>query len=113
MSPGWGGFFIFIRLSTVLVIVQQIEVVDVAIGDSENHPPVAGHGDGRKTPQVALQRMKPPAWQVRFFSLDDPGQHKEYSSKTRHLILPDTFGVIALEEAFEPLVSKREDHRQL
>lgn len=46
------------------MVVKVINVLRVAGLESKDHPPVRAHGHCVKSPQPALQRMKPPARRI-------------------------------------------------
>src|SRR5437764_15199522 len=62
-SPGWGGFFISMVL-TSLMIVHKINVRCLATLKSENNSPVCAHGHRPKAFEVARQGMKPEGYDI-------------------------------------------------
>src|SRR5450755_209647 len=62
--PGCGGFFMVMARSPCLVVIDIINVLGVALGKTENHPPV---GPNRYRPEAfhpAFERMQPIRGQV-------------------------------------------------
>src|SRR5579862_6873685 len=60
-SPGWGGFFI--GISNSLVVIDQVNIAG-AVGlfvVAENQPPVSRDSQAPYSFPVAFQRMQPPA----------------------------------------------------
>src|ERR1039457_3035073 len=65
-SPGWGGFFMGISVSLVLIDLVVIDKVDIAgsvrlLVVPENQPPVSRDGQAPPSFKVALESVQPPA----------------------------------------------------
>ena len=55
-APGCGGFFMVIRRSPSLVVIDIINVLCVALVKTKDHPPVSPNGHSQNAFPLALKR---------------------------------------------------------
>ena len=67
LRPGCGGFSIaMVSLSCrKLMVVDQVDIVDIAFVEAEDDAPVAGNRNAPEQLQIRLQGMKPVSGQVK------------------------------------------------
>lgn len=90
-----------------LVIVNQIDVADLAGEESEYDTPVPGHSHCPEDLSFAGQRMQPPARHVEVLGRDGRLQRSQNSRNAKQAVLRQAGGVASLDPAPQPLGADR------
>src|ERR1700722_19842152 len=61
--PGWGGVFIGM-VNSLLVVIQIVNVECAILGKAEDHAPIGANGHAIETLQLAFERMQPKTRQI-------------------------------------------------
>jgi len=92
------------------VVVDQVDIVDIAFVEAEDDPPVAGNRNAPEWLQIALQGMKPVSGQVEVRWPTGVVEVRESNRETVGLIGADSATVSSLVQALETPVTEPAYH---
>ena len=94
------------------MIIGQIDIERIAIGKTENDPPIARYRNAPHALEIAFQRVKTIARQIEVRGVLGPVQVAKNVRDPARPIGTD-FARLALVEAFQTPVAERPYHRQV
>ena len=92
------------------MVVDQVDVVGIAIFEAEDHPPVAGNRDAPVPLQSALQRVKPVAGQVEVRGLAGIVKVRQGERDAVRQVRIHSARIAALVHALQAAMTKPSDH---
>ena len=93
------------------MVINQVNIVDIALFKAKDDPPVGGNRNTPKSPQIASQRMEPVSRQVKVRGLASSIEIRQSKGDSFRLISTYPAGVAALIQPLETSMSKRPNRK--